>query len=134
MSQIVIVEDDAMLAEIYTTSVTSAGYTCYVAHDGKSGLEMVKQYKPDLVLLDLMLPQMSGEEVLRGIRSDDEIKDTKVIILTNVSEYEAPEGLKELQFERYLVKANSSPNQVVEIVQQTLGNQPEQSQVTTPQE
>jgi CheY-like chemotaxis protein len=125
MSQIVIVEDDAMLAEIYTTSVSSAGYTCYVANDGRTGLEMVKEFKPDLVLLDLMLPQLSGEEVLRGIRGDEEIKDTKVIILTNVSEYEAPEGLKELQFERYLVKANSSPNQVVEIVQQTLGGQPE---------
>jgi CheY-like chemotaxis protein len=124
MNQIVIVEDDAMLAEIYTTSVTSAGYTTYVAYDGKAGLDMVKQYKPDLVLLDLMLPQMSGEEVLRAIRADEELKNTKVIILTNVSEYEAPEGLKELQFERYLVKANSSPNQVVEIVQQTLGSQP----------
>jgi DNA-binding response OmpR family regulator len=121
MAKIVLVEDDAMLAEIYQTRLQLAGYTCFVANDGLSGLLLIEKEKPDLVLLDLMLPQLSGDDILRRMRGTDWGKDTKAIFLTNISESEAPDGLKELGFERYIVKANLANNQLAEIVAETLG-------------
>lgn len=121
MAKIVLVEDDVMLAEIYQTRLQLAGFTCLVANDGLSGLLLIEKEKPDLVLLDLMLPQLSGDDVLRRMRATDWGKDIKVIFLTNISESEAPDGLDKLGFERYIVKANLSNNQLAEIVTETLG-------------
>jgi DNA-binding response OmpR family regulator len=121
MVKIVLVEDDKMLAEIYQTRLELAGYTCFVANDGANGLSMIKQYVPDLALLDLMLPFMSGDEILREMRKNDWGKAIKAIFLTNISESEAPDGIKELGFERYIVKANLVNNQLAEIVEQIVG-------------
>lgn len=124
MIKIVLVEDDVMLAEIYQTRLELAGFICKVANDGYSGLLLIKQELPDLVLLDLMLPQMSGDDVLRQMRANDWGKDLKVLVLTNISESEAPEGLRKLGIEGYIVKANISNNQLAEIVNKTLGVEP----------
>ncbi|MCA9332859.1 response regulator [Candidatus Saccharibacteria bacterium] len=120
MAKIVLVEDDAMLAEIYQTRLSMAGHECHVAHDGLSGLEMIKKILPDLALLDLMLPQLSGDAILKAMRESDWGKKIKAIFLTNISETEAPEGIQNLAFERYVVKANISNNELAEIVEQTL--------------
>jgi two-component system, OmpR family, alkaline phosphatase synthesis response regulator PhoP len=117
---VVVVEDDVMLAEIYQTSLQTEGFTCSVAHDGPTALTLIKQLKPDLVLLDLMLPYMSGDEVLQHMRESDWGKNIKVIIATNISEAEAPDGLSKYGFERYLVKANTSPGELVQIIKQAL--------------
>lgn len=116
MGKVVLVEDDKMLAEIYQTRLQLAGFDCLVANDGASGLALIKQEMPELVLLDLMLPFMSGDEILREMRHSDWGKDIKAIFLTNISESEAPEGIKELGFEQYIVKANLVNNQLAEIV------------------
>ena len=120
MIKIVLVEDDAMLAEIYQTRLNLAGYNCLVANDGVTGLSMLEKELPDLALLDLLLPEMSGDEILREMRKSNWGKDIKAIFLTNISESEAPEGLEDLNFERYIVKVDLQNNQLVEIVQQTL--------------
>lgn len=96
MPKIVLVEDDVMLAEIYQTRLQMAGYECFVTNDGYSGLLLIKDKLPDLVLLDLMLPQMSGDEILREMRKNNWGKKLKVLVLTNISEAEAPEGLRDL--------------------------------------
>lgn len=123
MAKIVLVEDDQMLAEIYQTRLKMAGHDCEVAHDGVSGLELIKKHLPDLALLDLMLPQMSGDGILKAMRESDWGKKIKAIFLTNISESEAPEGIQKLGFERYIVKANLANNELAEIVAETL--QPE---------
>lgn len=120
--KIVIVEDDAMLADIYQTRLELAGYTCFVAHDGAAGLDLIRQQLPDLVVLDIMLPQMSGDEVLAAMRDSNWGKDIKVLIATNISEAEAPESLEKLTFDRFIIKANLVHNQLAEIVAQTLGD------------
>jgi DNA-binding response OmpR family regulator len=120
MAKIVLVEDDAMLAEIYQTRLAMAGHECFVAHDGVSGLEVIKNVLPDLALLDLMLPQLSGDGILKAMRESEWGKKIKAIFLTNISESEAPEGIQELGFERYIVKANLANNQLAEIVAETL--------------
>ena len=116
MGKIVLVEDDKMLAEIYQTRLQLAGFECHVANDGASGLAMIKEHLPDLALLDLMLPFISGDEILREMRNSDWGKKIKAIFLTNISESEAPEGIQELGFERYIVKANLVNDQLAEIV------------------
>lgn len=120
MAKLVIVEDDQMLAEIYQTRMRLLGHDCRIAHDGLSGVGLIREVQPDLVLLDLMLPQLSGDEVLAQVRAHDWGKDIPVIILTNISEAEAPEGLRELGIERYIVKANLANNELDEIVAETL--------------
>ena len=125
MAKIVLVEDDVMLAEIYQTRLEIAGHTCKVAHDGLDGLLLIKQEQPDLVLLDIMLPQLSGDDILREMRKNDWGKDIKAVFLTNISESEAPDGLDDLHFERYIVKANLANNQLADIVNEILGTQPE---------
>lgn len=120
MTKIVLVEDDQMLAEIYQTRLELAGFECFVANDGMTGLLLIKEKLPDLALLDLMLPQMSGDEILRQMRASDWGKAIKAIFLTNISESEAPEGLHQLGFERYIVKANLVNDQLAEIVKATL--------------
>ncbi len=120
MAKIVLVEDDAMLAEIYQTRLKLAGYDCLVANDGMSGLLLIEKELPDLCLLDLMLPNLSGDDILRHMRATAWGKNLKAIFLTNISESEAPDDLKKLHFERYIVKANLANNQLVEIVTETL--------------
>ena len=120
MAKIVLVEDDEMLAEIYQTRLKLAGYNCLVAHDGKSGLELIQKELPDLALLDLMLPEMSGDQILKKMRESTWGKQIKAIFLTNISESEAPEGIDKLGFDRYVVKANLAHNELAEIVDQTL--------------
>lgn len=120
MAKIAIIEDDIALADMYKLKLESAGLEVIVAYDGQSGLEMISKDTPDLVLLDLMLPQLTGSEVLAQYRKTPQGKDTKVIILTNISEYEAPDELYELNILRYMVKANYTPSQVIVVVQEAL--------------
>ncbi len=120
MAKIVIAEDDQMLAEIYQTRLELAGHEVSVAHDGLIALNKIHEVMPDLALLDLMMPQLSGDEVLAEMRKSDWGKDIKVILLTNISKAEAPNTLDDLQFERYIVKVELSHNQLAEIVDETL--------------
>ena len=120
MPKIAIIEDDISLADMYQIKLEASGFECVVAYDGKKGLEMITDKDPDLVLLDLMLPEMTGSEVLARFRATDIGKDTKVIVLTNISEYEAPEDLKKHNILRYMVKANYTPSQIIDVVREAL--------------
>lgn len=121
MSHVVLVEDDALLSEMYQQALLNAGFHCSVALDGATGLDLIDHTLPDLVLLDLMLPQLSGDEVLRRMRDSERTKDTRVIIMTNISKSEAPAILDTLHFERYIVKANTTLIEVIGIVSELLG-------------
>lgn len=127
MNKIVLVEDDQMLAELYKTRLEMAGYTCLVANEGTAGLALIEKELPNLVLLDLMLPNMSGDEILRAMRSSTWGKNIKAIFLTNISESEAPEGIQELGFEQYIIKANLINDQLAEIVRSYLNPNPSPS-------
>jgi CheY-like chemotaxis protein len=96
MKKIAIIEDEPSIAQLYQIKLGSLGYQTYIAINGKLGLELIESVKPDLVLLDLLMPEMSGEEMLIALRKKENYKDLPVVILTNVSPQEAPESLKEL--------------------------------------
>ncbi len=115
-NKIVIVEDDADLAEIYKTRLELIGYTCFVAYNGITGLYFIQKEIPDLVLLDLMVPDIAGDEILRKLRASTWGKNIPVIIISNLNEADAPAGLRDLGISGYAVKANLSNDQIDQIV------------------
>ncbi len=118
MAKIAIIEDDLAIAQMYRLKFESEGYDVQIAENGKLGLELCEQMKPDVALLDLMMPEMNGDEMLEKLRQTEWGKSIKVIILTNVGEQEAPEGLKSLDVSAFIVKADMTPKQVADLVKQ----------------
>lgn len=121
MTKIAIVEDDQAISQMYRIKFETEGYEVDTAENGKLGLELAESMKPDIILLDLMMPEMNGDEMLAQLRKQDWGKDIKVIILTNVGEQEAPQTLKQLGVRRFIVKAEMTPRQVAEMVEAELG-------------
>ncbi len=120
MKTILLVEDDPFLVDIYSTKLKETGFSVQVAIDGKEALKKMKENIPDLLLLDIVLPNFNGWEILRKIEKDDELKTLKVVILSNLGEkQEIEKGLK-LGAARYLVKAHYTPSEVVEEVKKIL--------------
>jgi two-component system, OmpR family, response regulator VicR len=111
---ILIVEDDVFLSDLYKTKFNLEGFKVSTAFDGEKGIEMVSKVKPDVVLLDLILPKKSGFEVLEAIKTNDKFKDLPVILLTNLSQKsDVEKGLK-LGANDYLIKAHFMPGEVVD--------------------
>ncbi len=116
MPKIAIIEDDLAIAEMYKLKFEALGYQVEIAGNGKLGLELCQRLVPDLVMLDLMMPEMNGDEMLEKMRATEWGKDIKVIILTNVEEQEASTKLSSLHVLKYIVKAEMTPSQVAEVV------------------
>jgi len=114
--KIVIVEDNTALADIYKTRLEMIGYQCMVAADGISAMYAIQNELPDLVLLDLMVPAIAGDEVLKRMRSSTWGKEIPVLIISNLNEEDAPDGLRELGIEGYEVKINLEHDQIDQIV------------------
>ena len=120
MTKIAIIEDDQVINQMYRMKFEAAGFDVAAASDGEAGVAMVKKFRPDLILLDLQMPHMNGEEALSQIRSSQASKNTPVIVLTNLGEEEAPKTLRQLGIHSYIVKADLTPRQVVERVKTAL--------------
>jgi DNA-binding response OmpR family regulator len=120
MTKIAIIEDDAVINQMYRMKFEADGFEVQVANNGKAGVELIETFRPDLILLDLQMPEMTGEEALKHIRSQDWGKNIPVIILTNLGIEESPKSLKDLGIVSYIVKAELTPSQVVAHVKQAL--------------
>ncbi len=114
--KIVIVEDNAGLAEIYKTRLELIGYTCLVAYEGEAALALIQKELPNLVLLDLMVPKVAGDQILAIMRKNEWGKDIPVFIISNLNEEDAPAGLRNLGIEGYAVKANLTNDQIDQLV------------------
>jgi DNA-binding response OmpR family regulator len=114
--KIVIVEDNAALAEIYKTRLEIIGYKCFVAYDGVEALRLIEQERPKLVLLDLMVPKIAGDQILEQMRASEWGKDIKVHIISNLNEEQAPAGLRNYGIEGYSVKANLQNDDIDQLV------------------
>ena len=119
--KVAIVEDDLAISQMYRMKFEAEGYDVATAENGQIGLEVIEDFKPDVVLLDMMMPQMNGDEVLKTMRQNDWGKDTPVMILTNVGKEEASKELDSLNVHSYIVKAEMTPKQVAEQVKAVLG-------------
>lgn len=120
MTKIGIIEDDQVISQMYRMKFEADGFDVQLADNGKQGVAMVKDFTPDLILLDLQMPNMNGAEALAEIRSSDWGKQIPVIILTNLGEEEAPKSLRSLGIHSYIVKADLTPRQVVAHVKDAL--------------
>jgi len=120
MNTILLVEDDPFLIDIYTTKLKESGFSVKVVTDGEEALRIIKEKKPDLMILDIVLPQVDGWELLRRIRSMSELKNLKVIILSNLCQKEEVEKGLKLGAIKYLIKAHYTPSQVLKEVKQIL--------------
>lgn len=122
MSKIAIVEDDEAISQMYRIKFEAEGYTVETAANGKLGLALAEDMRPDIMLLDLMMPIMDGEEMLKRLRKTDWGKKIKVIILTNRGEQEIPDSVRSAGVDAIILKAAMTPRQVAELVKQKLSS------------
>jgi DNA-binding response OmpR family regulator len=115
-TKIAIIEDDQAISQMYRMKFEAEQFEVETAANGKLGLELIDNMRPDIILLDLMMPEMTGDEMLVKLRATEWGKQIKVIILTNMGEQEAPEVVKTLDVRRFIIKAEMTPRQVAEMV------------------
>jgi two-component system alkaline phosphatase synthesis response regulator PhoP len=117
---ILIVEDDPILLKMYSEKFTFEGFSVLNARDGEEALKVAVESSPDIILLDIMLPKMSGTDFLEKYRGVDSGKNTPVLALTNLAEEEEKQKALKLGVKEYLVKAMQTPEQVVEKIKKYL--------------
>lgn len=126
LAKIVIVEDNVSLADIYKTRLELIGYICSVAYEGNEALALIEKERPSLVLLDLMVPGVAGDQILKRMRASEWGSGIKVLIISNLNEADAPAGLRDQGIEGYVVKANLTDDQLDQMVNGILKHQNQQ--------
>jgi len=122
IKRILVVEDDKFLRELITQKLAKEGYEVMEAIDGEEGVKKTKEEKPDLVLLDLILPGIDGFEVLTRIREGSDPSSTPVIILSNLGQKEDVERGLKLGATDYMIKAHFTPGEIIEKIHKIFGN------------
>ena len=117
---VLIVEDDAFLAKTYEAKLHLEGSEVWIARDGEEAMELLRKEKPSLVLLDLMLPLVSGFDVLEAVRKDQKWEKVPVVVLTNLGQPQDRERAEKLGIVKYIVKVDAKIGDVVEEVKKCL--------------
>lgn len=118
--KILIVEDDTFISDMYKAKLESLDYNIKVAENGRVGMEILKEFHPDLILLDIVMPEKDGFEILTDLKNDKVLKDIPVILLTNLGRREDVEKGFKLGAKDYIIKAHFTPQEVVEKVSKAL--------------
>lgn len=116
MTRIAIIEDDQAISQMYRFKFENEGFEVELADNGQDGLMLIEQYKPHIVLLDLMMPVMNGDEMLEKLREKAWGRNVDVYVLTNIGEQEIPHSIKKHNVKKIILKAELTPKQVVDIV------------------
>lgn len=114
--KVLLIEDEEMLSEMYKTKFEGEGFVFFRAYDGENGLELAKRERPDIILLDIIMPKVDGFVVLKELKADAGTKNIKIILLTNLGQDEDVKKGKAMGADDYLIKANFTPAQVVDKV------------------
>jgi DNA-binding response OmpR family regulator len=117
---ILIVEDDVFLSGIYQKKFEVEGFKVTMADNGEKGFNEAKKKKPNLILLDILLPKLDGFAVLKKLKADNDTKDIPVILLTNLGQKDDVEKGVEMGAEDYLIKVHFKPSEVVDKVRKVL--------------
>src|SRR6476619_1452707 len=120
MDKVLLVDDDNNLREIYEARLLAEGYEIVSAQDGEEALAMAVKEKPDLIIADIMMPKISGFDMLDILRSTPETKDTKVIMMTALSQAEDKDRANKLGADRYLVKSQVTLEDVARTAREVL--------------
>lgn len=121
MKKILIIEDDSVLRDTLQKKLNIEGYEALVAQNGEIGLEKIRALKPDLVLLDIVMPKVDGMEVLVEMKNDEGLRDIPVIMISNSGQPVEIEKIMQLGAADYLIKAEFNPQEVVSKVKKSLG-------------
>lgn len=119
---ILVVEDDNFYGNIYRTKLSKEGFDVTVVGNGDTAIEFARFKRPDLILLDLILPMKDGFEILKELKADDKLKDIKVIVSSNLGQEEDIKRAKDLGASDYFVKTNLSIQEMVDIVKKYLSS------------
>ena len=122
MTKVAIIEDDQAISQMYRIKFEAENYKVETADNGKLGLELIESFKPDIILLDLMMPVMNGDEMLKELRKTEWGRNLNVIVLTNMGEQEVPSSIRSLGVKKVIAKADMTPRQVAEVVKQQLNS------------
>lgn len=113
MKKILIVEDDNFIADLYERELKNDGFEVTIARDGMEGEVKARQMKPDLILLDIMLPHRNGIDLLKILKSDPVTKGFKILVLSNLGQEEAIKKTLDMGAEGYLIKSSYTPKEVL---------------------
>lgn len=119
--KILFVEDDPVLSKMYKIKLEDAGYQVLIVDNGNTGLDVIAKESIDLLLLDIMMPQLSGIDMLSMVRESEENRDLPVIIITNLTGEAERQRAKELGVTDYLLKADLTPTQLLDKVNAVIG-------------
>ena len=120
MKSILIAEDDQFLVKVYQKKFVDEGYDVVVAKDGEEATKLIRDTKPDLILLDLIMPIKDGYEVMATIKKDRSLNKIPIIVMSNLDSPEDKSKSKDLGAKEYIVKSNIELNDFVEIVKKHL--------------
>lgn len=120
MAKILLIDDDPFILEMYVLKLSAEKFEVKTASNAKDGLEQIQKYKPDIVLLDVVMPNMDGFDVLQKLQNNRP-NAMKIILLTNLGQKEDIERGMKLGADAYIIKAHFTPTEVVEKIKQLLG-------------
>lgn len=125
MYKIFIIEDDEIVAGIYKNKVAAEGYTVEIANDAETGYEKLLEFQPDLLLLDIMLPGISGMELLGKIRAEEQFKELPIVMFSGSDDEQILEEAVAFGATRALSKSDFTPNQIVARITEVLSTMPQ---------
>jgi len=120
MKSILLIEDDPFLVDLYNTKLKEENFEVEIAVSGREGLRKFKEKKPDLILLDIVLPDLDGWEVLEEIKKLNKLNDLKIVVLSNLTERGDVKRAQELGAAKYLIKSHFTPTEVVQEIKKIL--------------
>ena len=112
--KILLIEDEKILAEMYRDKFTQAGFEVFLAFDSKEGLALAKKEKPDLIVLDILLPRENGIAFLTRLRKESEISSIPVVAFSNYDDPETKRQAAKLGVKDYLIKTSYTPQEIIE--------------------
>lgn len=119
-AKILIIEDDRYISKMYQLKLSLDGFDVQVADNGRIGIEKVKEFKPDIILTDILMPEMDGFEVIKQVKSDEELKTIPILIMSNLGQEDHIQKGLELGALGYIVKSQYTPSKVVEKIKEIL--------------
>ena len=121
MKKVLVVEDEQLIADLLQKKLIKEGYYAFAAGDGEAALQQIREERPDIVLLDIVLPRMNGFEVLAELRKGEELRKIPVIIISNSGQPAEIEKAREAGVRYWLIKTEFDPQEVLEKVRRQVG-------------
>jgi len=122
LKKILIVEDEELLANLLLKKLTVSGYEAFLANDGERGLALMRELKPDLVLLDILMPKMDGMQVLAEIQKNDDLIKIPVIVISNSGQPVEIEQIKKLGVKDWLIKTDFNLEEIIQKIKKQIGD------------